>query len=64
MVQSADTSGFLPHHSRAEFGHWATGVANTYGYTVAVSGIGDDEPELGSPSQLAIFTKITTGAIA
>ena len=49
--------------SRAEFARWATGVAGTYGYAVTVSGIGDEDPEVGAPSQLAVFTK-TTGATA
>ncbi|HET8615184.1 MAG TPA: 3' terminal RNA ribose 2'-O-methyltransferase Hen1 [Actinomycetales bacterium] len=43
--------------SRAEFADWSDGVAVTYGYDVRRRGIGDEDPALGSPTQLAVFTR-------
>ncbi len=43
--------------TRAEFAGWAADVAVTYGYTVAHHPIGPDDPEVGSPTQLAVFTR-------
>ena len=43
--------------TRAEFGAWTESVAARYGYTVAIIPIGLDDPELGAPSQMAIFTR-------
>jgi 3' terminal RNA ribose 2'-O-methyltransferase Hen1 len=42
--------------SRADFGAWAATVAETYGYQVRHESIGDVDPELGAPTQLAVFT--------
>ncbi|WP_155334861.1 3' terminal RNA ribose 2'-O-methyltransferase Hen1 [Acrocarpospora corrugata] len=42
--------------TRAEFRDWASAVAARYGYRVAYRPVGDDDPELGSPTQMAIFT--------
>lgn len=42
--------------SRAEFGAWADTVARTYGYTSRTSPVGPDDPEVGPPTQLAVFT--------
>ncbi|MFF0719129.1 3' terminal RNA ribose 2'-O-methyltransferase Hen1 [Micromonospora sp. NPDC003816] len=44
--------------SRAEFADWVRRVCATYGYTAASSGVGDDDPEVGAPTQLAVFTRI------
>ena len=41
--------------TRAEFRSWAERVAQTYGYTVALSGIGPTQNPLGQPSQLGVF---------
>ncbi|MEE6258300.1 3' terminal RNA ribose 2'-O-methyltransferase Hen1 [Plantactinospora sonchi] len=46
--------------SRAEFARWAETVGTTYGYTVAISGVGDEDPEVGAPTQLAVFTRTPT----
>jgi 3' terminal RNA ribose 2'-O-methyltransferase Hen1 len=43
--------------TRAEFAAWATSVAATYGYAVAHHGIGDDDPALGPPTQMAVFSR-------
>jgi 3' terminal RNA ribose 2'-O-methyltransferase Hen1 len=43
--------------TRGEFRKWAKRVALEYGYTVTFSDIGDIDPELGSPTQMAVFIK-------
>jgi 3' terminal RNA ribose 2'-O-methyltransferase Hen1 len=41
--------------TRSEFLLWAERVATAHGYQVAVSSIGPTDPEVGAPSQLAVF---------
>ncbi len=41
--------------TRAEFRRWAQGVAERQGYTVRYRPIGDDDPEVGPPTQAAVF---------
>ncbi|PTA42444.1 3' terminal RNA ribose 2'-O-methyltransferase Hen1 [Micromonospora sp. RP3T] len=43
--------------TRAEFAAWVTRVAAAHGYTATIGGVGDDDPEVGTPTQLAIFTR-------
>ncbi|MFG1922057.1 3' terminal RNA ribose 2'-O-methyltransferase Hen1 [Cryptosporangium sp. NPDC048952] len=43
--------------TRAEFRAWAGHTAAEYGYTVRYQPIGDEDPELGPPTQLAIFRR-------
>ena len=43
--------------TRAEFRSWAMRVAGEHGYGVRFRGVGDDDPALGSPTQLALFVK-------
>jgi len=43
--------------TRAQFRHWAESVGERFGYGVRVTGVGTDDPEVGSPTQLAVFTK-------
>ncbi|MFC7625029.1 3' terminal RNA ribose 2'-O-methyltransferase Hen1 [Microlunatus sp. GCM10028923] len=43
--------------TRAEFAAWAHRVADDHGYSVAVSGIGEPDEELGAPTQLAVFRR-------
>jgi 3' terminal RNA ribose 2'-O-methyltransferase Hen1 len=45
--------------TRAEFAAWCAEVAGTHGYRVRLDGIGDADPDLGSPTQLATFTRET-----
>ncbi|MFC9895141.1 3' terminal RNA ribose 2'-O-methyltransferase Hen1 [Nocardia sp. NPDC127579] len=45
--------------TRAEFTTWAEGVAERYGYTVRFIPIGADDPEVGPPTQMSVFTKLT-----
>ena len=54
--------GSLRHHdhrfewTRAEFAQWCAAVASSYGYTVEISGVGDADPQVGAPTQLALFS--------
>jgi 3' terminal RNA ribose 2'-O-methyltransferase Hen1 len=43
--------------TRAEFARWCESVGNRYGYSSVTSGIGIDDPEMGSPTQMAVFTR-------
>ena len=45
--------------TRAEFQEWATRTASAHGYTVSFRGVGDQDPDLGRPTQLAVFTLTT-----
>lgn len=42
--------------TRAEFAAWVDRVAATYGYTATIGGVGEDDPEVGAPTQLAVLT--------
>jgi len=46
--------------TRAEFRDWAGPVAARFGYAVAYAGVGPDDPEVGPPTQLAVFTRTDT----
>lgn len=43
---------------RARFGQWAQGVARRNGYRVLLGGIGEEDPELGAPTQSAYFSRV------
>ena len=43
--------------TRQEFGDWASRVAATHGYRVRFLPVGDDDPEVGPPTQLGAFTR-------
>jgi 3' terminal RNA ribose 2'-O-methyltransferase Hen1 len=45
--------------TRAEFGVWAGRVCAGYGYRAEFRGVGDEDPDRGAPTQLAVFTKET-----
>ncbi|WP_189173247.1 3' terminal RNA ribose 2'-O-methyltransferase Hen1 [Streptomyces lasiicapitis] len=45
--------------NRAEFRAWAEGVAQQHAYTVAFVPVGPDDPEVGPPTQMAVFTQTT-----
>ncbi|MGP3968908.1 3' terminal RNA ribose 2'-O-methyltransferase Hen1 [Streptomyces sp. 6N223] len=42
--------------SRAEFRAWADTAAERYGYAVSFRPVGPEDPEVGPPTQLALFT--------
>jgi 3' terminal RNA ribose 2'-O-methyltransferase Hen1 len=43
--------------TRAEFARWAEHVAAAHGYRVTFAPIGPDDPEVGPPTQMAVFTR-------
>jgi 3' terminal RNA ribose 2'-O-methyltransferase Hen1 len=43
--------------TRTEFEAWAAGVAGRHGYTVELAGIGPEDAERGSPTQMAVFRR-------
>ncbi|MFD5145934.1 3' terminal RNA ribose 2'-O-methyltransferase Hen1 [Streptomyces sp. NPDC058401] len=42
--------------TREEFRAWAGDVASRHGYSVGYLPVGDDDPEVGPPTQMAVFT--------
>jgi hypothetical protein len=48
--------------TRAEFADWASGVCARTGYTVHFRPVGDDDPVVGPPTQLAVFTRADQAA--
>jgi 3' terminal RNA ribose 2'-O-methyltransferase Hen1 len=50
--------------TRAEFADWCAPVAAEYGYLVRHDGIGSPDPVLGTPTQLAVFTRSATRGVA
>ena len=42
--------------TRAEFQEWATTTATRFGYTVRFVGVGDEDAECGTPTQMGVFT--------
>jgi SAM-dependent methyltransferase len=47
---------------RSQFRRWAEQVAERYGYTVALAPVGPDDPEVGPPTQLAVFHRSNSPA--
>ncbi|MFA1545628.1 3' terminal RNA ribose 2'-O-methyltransferase Hen1 [Actinomadura chokoriensis] len=43
--------------TRAEFRAWADRVAAAHGYRVRHLPVGDDDPEVGAPTQMGVFTR-------
>ncbi|GGV07052.1 3' terminal RNA ribose 2'-O-methyltransferase Hen1 [Streptomyces spectabilis] len=43
--------------TRAQFRQWAGAVAVQHGYEVAFAPVGPDDPEVGPPTQMAVFTR-------
>ncbi|MEV3997608.1 3' terminal RNA ribose 2'-O-methyltransferase Hen1 [Streptomyces halstedii] len=50
--------------TRAEFGQWARAVAGRHGYEVEFVPVGPDDPEVGPPTQMAVFTLDAAGTTA
>ncbi|MFI2371831.1 3' terminal RNA ribose 2'-O-methyltransferase Hen1 [Streptomyces sp. NPDC018833] len=46
--------------TREEFRTWAEAVAGRHGYAVRFVPVGPDDPEVGPPTQMAVFEKTTT----
>jgi 3' terminal RNA ribose 2'-O-methyltransferase Hen1 len=43
--------------TRGQFAQWASQVGADHGYTVQLQPIGEDDPRLGPPTQMAVFTR-------
>ena len=43
--------------ARAQFQQWATGIAERFGYAVRFAPVGPVDDEVGSPTQMGIFTR-------
>jgi hypothetical protein len=41
--------------TREQFRQWATTVATMHGYQVDFRPVGDDDPQVGPPTQMAVF---------
>jgi 3' terminal RNA ribose 2'-O-methyltransferase Hen1 len=50
--------------TRQQFQDWAGAVAGQYGYTVRYLPVGTDDPEVGPPTQMAIFTVAESVGVA
>ena len=50
--------------TRAEFAAWAASVGDSYGYAVDLRPVGDDDPEVGPPTQMAVFSQRATEVAA
>lgn len=48
--------------TRAELAAWARAAAERYGYTVELLGVGADDPEVGPPTQMAVFRRAGAGS--
>lgn len=44
--------------TRDQFRAWATAVGDRHGYTTEFRSVGDDDPEVGPPTQLALFRRL------
>jgi 3' terminal RNA ribose 2'-O-methyltransferase Hen1 len=42
--------------TRAEFRQWAEDIAARYGYTARYLPVGDEDPQVGAPTQMGVFT--------
>lgn len=43
--------------TRGQFRAWADGAAAAHGYTVEIRPVGEDDPEVGPPTQMAVFDR-------
>ena len=43
--------------TRQQFADWATAVGDRYGYAVRLLGVGSEDPDVGPPTQMAVFTR-------
>ena len=47
--------------TRAEFRAWAEGVAERNGYSLQIQSLGDEDPQVGAPSQMGVLTRLSVG---
>jgi 3' terminal RNA ribose 2'-O-methyltransferase Hen1 len=50
--------------TRAEFGQWSQTISDRFGYEVKLAPIGNDDPAVGAPTQMAVFTRQASGGAA
>jgi 3' terminal RNA ribose 2'-O-methyltransferase Hen1 len=50
--------------TRGEFADWASRIADHHGYTVRFRSIGEDDPQVGPPTQMAVFARTDNHAKA
>jgi 3' terminal RNA ribose 2'-O-methyltransferase Hen1 len=50
--------------TRQEFADWASVIADRYGYAVRLLGVGDEDPDVGTPTQMAVFTRGAAADVA
>lgn len=43
--------------SRGEFRDWAASVGERFGYSVRIEGVGPEDPHIGAPTQMGIFSR-------
>lgn len=43
--------------TRAEFQNWATQISERFGYSVRFLPVGDEDPTVGAPTQMGVFTR-------
>jgi 3' terminal RNA ribose 2'-O-methyltransferase Hen1 len=46
--------------TREQFQTWARGIAERFGYTVRFLPVGPEDPEIGPPTQMGVFSRIQT----
>jgi 3' terminal RNA ribose 2'-O-methyltransferase Hen1 len=46
--------------TREQFQSWAEGLAQRYGYAVAFSPVGNEDAEVGAPTQMGVFSRAST----
>jgi hypothetical protein len=46
--------------TREELRAWADGVASRNGYEVRLRPVGEEDPTLGAPTQMAVFSKVSS----
>ncbi|MEM9365624.1 MAG: 3' terminal RNA ribose 2'-O-methyltransferase Hen1 [Planctomycetota bacterium] len=62
-------AGKMRHHdhrfewTRDEFQGWAGKLAEACGYVVTFKGIGPEEPNVGTPTQMAVFSRVSEGGV-
>lgn len=50
--------------TRQEFADWVSVTADRYGYAARLLGVGDEDPEVGPPTQMAVFTRGAAAGVA
>ncbi|TFV61825.1 3' terminal RNA ribose 2'-O-methyltransferase Hen1 [Geodermatophilus sp. DF01-2] len=50
--------------TRQQFADWAAAVGDRHGYAVRLLGVGDEDPDVGAPTQMAVFARSTTTEVA